>query len=66
MAQITCPVLFINGAQDQMTPPRAAQSLIQAAREHGKTVSVVTVPMGHHQMNESPEETLQALRGFLK
>ena len=65
MAQITCPVLFINGAQDQMTPPRAAQPLIQAAREHGKTVSVVTVPMGHHQMNESPEETLQALRRFL-
>ena len=66
MAQITCPVLFINGAQDQMTPARASQPLIQAAREHGKTVRVVTVPMGHHQMNESPEETLQALREFLR
>ena len=48
-----------------MTPPKAAQPLIQAGREHGKSVSVVTVPMGHHQMNESPEETLQALKGFL-
>ena len=66
MAQITCPVLFINGAQDQMTPARASQPLIRAGREHGKTVNVVTVPMGHHQMNESPEETLQALREFLK
>ena len=65
MAQITCPVLFILGAQDQMTPPRAAQPLIQAARAHGKAVTVVTVPMGHHQMNESPEETLAALRRFL-
>jgi pimeloyl-ACP methyl ester carboxylesterase len=66
MAAITCPVLFVNGAQDQMTTPRAAQPLIQAARTHGKTVSVTTVPMGHHQMNESPEETLAALRSFLK
>jgi dipeptidyl aminopeptidase/acylaminoacyl peptidase len=49
-----------------MTPARASQPLIQAAREHGKTVRVVTVPMGHHQMNESPEETLQALREFLR
>jgi hypothetical protein len=23
------------------------------------------VPMGHHQMNESPEETLNALKTFL-
>ena len=65
MAAIACPVLFINGAQDQMTPPKAAQSLIQAGREHGKHIQVVTVPMGHHQMNESPEETLAALRSFL-
>jgi hypothetical protein len=26
---------------------------------------VVSVPMGHHQMSESPEETLQALKTFL-
>jgi hypothetical protein len=26
---------------------------------------VVTVPMGHHQMNESPQETLAAIKTFL-
>ncbi|MEY2802802.1 MAG: hypothetical protein RL657_138 [Pseudomonadota bacterium] len=65
MSELTCPVLFVLGAQDQMTPAKAAQSLVAAAREHGKVHQVVTVPMGHHQMNESPEETLAALRAFL-
>lgn len=66
MAQITCPVLFLLGASDQMTPARAAKSLIDQAKTSGKHFSVVTVPMGHHQMNESPEETLQALQTFLR
>jgi pimeloyl-ACP methyl ester carboxylesterase len=65
MSEITCPVLFVLGAQDQMTPPKAAQSLIGAAREHHKPYQVVQVPMGHHQMLESPEETLAALKQFL-
>jgi hypothetical protein len=26
---------------------------------------VTQVPMGHHQMSESPEETLDALKAFL-
>lgn len=62
---VTCPVLFLLGQQDQMTTPKAAQSLIEAAKAQGKTFSVVTVPMGHHQMTESPEETLAALKKFL-
>ncbi len=65
MAELTCPVQFVLGAQDQMTPPKAAQSLIATAREHGVRHEVVMVPMGHHQMNESPEETLAALKRFL-
>ena len=65
MAELSCPVLFVLGAQDQMTPPKAAQSLIKAAYERGVRHEVVTVPMGHHQMNESPEETLAAIKGFL-
>lgn len=65
IAGITCPVLFILGAQDQMTPPQAAQGLIGAARSAGKTLHVVSVPCGHHQMSEAPEETLSALSGFL-
>jgi pimeloyl-ACP methyl ester carboxylesterase len=66
MREVTCPVLFILGTLDQMTPARAAQSLIEQARASGKKFEVVTVPMGHHQMSESPEETLSALKAFLK
>ena len=65
MAQITCPVLFALGAQDQMTQPKAAQGLINAARAAGKTVQVAHLPVGHNQMTEAPEETLFALRDFL-
>ncbi|TXI28055.1 MAG: alpha/beta hydrolase, partial [Ottowia sp.] len=65
MAQITCPVLFALGAQDQMTAPRAAQGLIGAARAAGKAVQVVHLPVGHNQMTEAPEETLFTLHGFL-
>jgi len=65
MAQIACPVLFALGAHDQMTPPKAAQGLIKAARAAGKKVEVVHLPVGHNQMTEAPEETLAALRDFL-
>lgn len=64
MAAVTCPVLFILGESDQMTPPRAAKGLINQAKAHDKTFTVVKVPMGHHQMSESPEETLNALKSF--
>ncbi len=65
MAAVTCPVLFVLGETDQMTPPRAAKSLIDQAKAHDKTFTVAKVPMGHHQMTESPEETLDALKSFL-
>ena len=65
MAGVTCPVLFVLGKHDQMTPPRAAQGLIAQAQASGLPVQVVQVPMGHHQMSESPEETLNALKAFL-
>jgi len=65
MAVVACPVLFVLGAQDQMTPPKAAQGLVRAARAAGKAVTVASVPVGHHQMAEAPEETLRALRDFL-
>ncbi len=65
MAAVTCPVLFVLGESDQMTPPRAAKSLIDQAKAHDKTFTVAKVPMGHHQMTESPEETLDALKAFL-
>jgi pimeloyl-ACP methyl ester carboxylesterase len=66
ITQITCPVLFLLGGVDQMTPPKAAQGLISKATEAGKAVKVETLPVGHHQMTETPDETLAALQGFLK
>lgn len=62
---ITCPVLFLLGAQDQMTQPKAARQLIDRAHAAGKTVTVSHLPVGHHQMTEAPEETLFAIRSFL-
>ncbi|MDO8319761.1 alpha/beta fold hydrolase [Rhodoferax sp.] len=62
MARVTCPVLFILGKVDQMTPPKAAQALIQLAKE----AQVVYLTGGHHQMNETPEEMLATLHAFLK
>ena len=66
VAAIACPVLFLLGEQDQMTHPKAAQSLIHAAKAAGKAVSVVKLPVGHHQMTETPDATLFALRDFLR
>ena len=65
IAHIACPVLFLLGADDQMTPPKAAQNLVNKAQAAGKQVTVVQLPCGHHQMTEAPEETLAALRDFL-
>jgi pimeloyl-ACP methyl ester carboxylesterase len=65
ITQIGCPVLFLLGAQDQMTSPKAAQGLIAKAREAGKRVEVLSLPVGHNQMNEAPDETLFAIRDFL-
>jgi pimeloyl-ACP methyl ester carboxylesterase len=66
ISAITCPVLFVLGAHDQMTQPRAAQTLISKAKAAGKTVQIATLPVGHHQMTETPEETLFVIRDFLK
>jgi pimeloyl-ACP methyl ester carboxylesterase len=66
MAAITCPVLFVLGAQDQMTQARAAQPLIGKAREAGKQMQLVSLPVGHHQMTELPDATLFAIRDFLR
>jgi pimeloyl-ACP methyl ester carboxylesterase len=66
IAAITCPVLFVLGAVDQMTQPKAAQALIATAKESGKSVKVMTLPVGHHQMTETPDATLFAIRDFLK
>jgi len=61
MARVTCPVLFVLGKTDQMTPPKAAKELVKLAKD----AQVVYLPGGHQQMNETPEEMLAALNGFL-
>lgn len=66
IASITCPVLFLLGSVDQMTQPKAAQGLIQVAKNAGQSVRVVNLPVGHHQMTEAPDQTLAAIWDFLK
>ena len=66
MAAVTCPVLMVLGESDQMTTPKNAQPLIAQAKESGKQLQVVSIPNGHHQMSESPDETLDALKRFLR
>jgi pimeloyl-ACP methyl ester carboxylesterase len=58
-------MLFIVGKSDQMTPPKAAQTLINAATSARKQVSVVTVEAGHQLMTEAPDAVLMALKAFL-
>ncbi|TFZ00234.1 alpha/beta fold hydrolase [Ramlibacter humi] len=62
MDKVQCPVLFVLGRNDAMTPPRAAQSLQARARD-GRTV---LVDGGHQMMTEAPEQVLAALKDFLK
>jgi pimeloyl-ACP methyl ester carboxylesterase len=62
MTTVACPVLFVLGRKDQMTPARAAQSLVGACRR----AQVVTLEVGHQMMLEAPDGTLFALRDFLR
>lgn len=62
MARLACPTLLVLGSADQMTPSKAAQSLIGLCAQP----RVVTLPAGHSLMTEAPEGVLQALKDFLK
>ncbi len=66
MKALTCPVLFVLGAQDQMTQAKGAKTLIDTAKAAGKAFKVETLPVGHHQMTETPDATLFAIRDFLQ
>jgi pimeloyl-ACP methyl ester carboxylesterase len=61
MGRVACPTLFVLGRDDQMTPPRAARSLV-ARCANGR---VVEVPGGHQMMAEAPDDVLFALRDFI-
>jgi pimeloyl-ACP methyl ester carboxylesterase len=58
-------ILFIVGKFDQMTPPKAAKPLIDAATASGKSPIVVTLDAGHSLMTEAPDGVLMALKDFL-
>ena len=57
---VRCPVLFIFGSKDMMTPARSTKTLTSAI-PHGK---VVQVDAGHALMAEQPDAVLEALFGF--
>ena len=60
-AAMKCPALFVLGAADAMTPPRAAKTLIDACRDP----QVVTLPgAGHSLMAENPDGVRTALVRF--
>ena len=61
MPKVQCPTLFVLGDNDQMTPPKAAQSLVALARQ----ATVCRVAAGHALMEEAPEQVLHALRTLL-
>jgi pimeloyl-ACP methyl ester carboxylesterase len=57
---VRCPVLFLFGAKDMMTPPRSTKTLT-AAIAHG---TIVQVDAGHQMMAEQPDAVLDALFAF--
>ena len=61
-AKLKCPVQFVLGARDMMTPPRGAEELIRKI-ENSKSSRIAI--SGHSLMAEAPDATLDALIGFL-
>jgi pimeloyl-ACP methyl ester carboxylesterase len=60
--KVKCPALFVLGARDLMTPPKAAARLSQAIAG----ARTVTLPAsGHSLMAEAPDAVLDALAEFL-
>lgn len=62
-AALEIPVQILSGERDMMTPPRAAQK-IAALLKQGRLD--ILPQCGHMMMGEKPDETLDALRAFLK
>ncbi len=68
--KIRCPALFVLGARDMMTPPKAARALISALETSARTASIAAprvveiADCGHALMSERPDDVLAALKGF--
>ncbi len=62
-AALPCPALFVLGAADAMTPPRAARTLIDACRD----AQLVTLAGGGHAlMTERPDAVREAIASFAR
>lgn len=61
-ASVRCPVQFIFGSKDMMTPPRSTKALLAAL----PAAKAVTVDAGHQMMSEQPDAVLDALAAFLR
>jgi len=62
-AAVSCPVLVLSGARDQMTPPKA--NLALAGRFPSGCTRVLLPDCGHALMAEQPDRVLDVLREFL-
>lgn len=62
-ARVECPVLFVVGEGDRMTPPSAAAEL---AAKVGTARTATIGDAGHMMMVEKPDETLDALIGWMR
>ena len=61
--KIACPVLLLLGAGDRMTPPRTTKTLAETLQQ----VETEILPgTGHMIMIERPNETIDAIDGFLQ
>ena len=61
-SNVRCPTLVLSGADDRMTPPKLARPLISAI---DGAEAVTLARAGHMMMVEQPDETLDALAGFI-
>ncbi len=59
--RLQCPVSFVLGDRDQMTPPRATRDIAAALKAR-----VVTLHAGHTLMTEAPDALLNAVREALR
>ncbi|MGB7183311.1 MAG: alpha/beta hydrolase [Burkholderiaceae bacterium] len=67
--KLRCPVLFVSGARDMMTPPRATQVLfdrISTNVDSPAPTRVVLPDCGHQIMGEQPDGLLDALKQFVQ
>jgi pimeloyl-ACP methyl ester carboxylesterase len=62
-AKLRCPVLFVLGRRDQMTPAKAGAAFAQTVPE-ARVVQLET--SGHSVMSEAPDATLDALIAFFR